>query len=83
MGEHIDDHIERKARTDGTYAIAYAILHLSRGLTHASIAARNTAESAAVEVGGSLREMGSGIAQTLSDVAAALENITPQPNGES
>lgn len=41
MAEHIDDWIETKARTDGSYAIAYALLQIARAQKDTAIAIRN------------------------------------------
>lgn len=38
---HIDDEIEEKAKKDGSYAIAYAILQLARAQSNTAIAVKN------------------------------------------
>ncbi|WP_347092622.1 hypothetical protein [Sphingomonas parapaucimobilis] len=41
MAEHIDDFIETKARTDASYAIAYALLQVARAQRDTAIAVKN------------------------------------------
>jgi hypothetical protein len=76
---HLHDAIEEKARTDGSFAIAYALLKLAKAQEDAAIHLKYLGNGDAATTMGAIEAFGMHIGEKLDSLTGAIGLLSERP----